>query len=67
MCGLGLEPGAFLLLAVAVRDRLESPWTPRSRGLAVFIGLPAASLPPLLSSLPPPSVRPSGSAAPVLL
>lgn len=56
MCGLGLEPGAFLLLAVAVRDRLESPWTPRSRGLAVFIGLPAASLPPLLppSSLCPP-------------
>lgn len=63
MCGFGLEPGIFLLLAVAVRDRLESPWTPRSRGLAVFIGLPAPSRP----LLPPSSVCPSGSAAPVLL
>lgn len=62
VCGLGLEPGVFLLLAVTVRDRLESPWTPRSRGLAVFIGPPAPSRPLL-----PPSVRPSGSAAPVLL
>lgn len=54
VCGLGLEPGVFLLLAVAVRDRLESPWTPRSRGLAVSIGLPAPSPSSLLPPPPPP-------------
>lgn len=66
MCGLGLEPGVFLLLAVAVRDRLESPWTPRGRGLAVFIGLPAASLPPLLPHSLDPSLPLSAHQVPRL-
>lgn len=52
--------GVVLPLAAAVRDCLESPWTPRGRGLAVLIGLPGRPSLPLLG-LPIRSRSPASS------